>query len=56
MKYQSFYIELKKLLKNRGKDIELSNLSLNEGTEKIFINKYVNKKVMRNIIKNLDRK
>ena len=56
MKYQSFYVGLKKLLKDRAKDIELSNLSEKEKEDKIFINKYINKEVIRELLKNLDRK
>jgi len=56
MKYQSFYVGLKKLLKDRAKDIELSNLSEKEKEDKIFINKYINKEVVRGSLKNLDRK
>jgi len=56
MKYQSFYVGLKKLLKDRAKDIELPNLSEKEKEDKIFINKYINKEVIRELLKNLDRK
>ena len=56
MKYQSFYVELKKLLKDRDKAIEISNLNEKEMEEKIFINKYINKEVIRKSLKRLERK